>query len=526
MPPLTTGRLCSLLTVLLTLVGPLSAQDGVESGRVNGLITDLADQPIVGAVVTLRQVANPGATPQDVETGSKGRWSMANLASGRWELVVKSRGFRTSRGWVDLREGEAPQTVTVALRPLGEVTPIFATNPQSVTNWIEMGNDLLEQGQPERARGEYEKALTMLPFASRPEVLRAIARTHYLQEHWEESISALEDALLIESEDETTRQLYRSVSMQLNRSEVAEAFLSELGSGEEIKSDPLPDQVAVDPALNDSRLAELPVEPPIAGRTGRYRTRFDQVSPLGGMEVLIERLGIDEQYVRKIDPQGGRYAIDEESFQVYVPEQQPPRGAYGLFIWISPLPFGGFASDEVRDVLEAKGLIWIGADHSGNSRPVWYRVLLALDAVHNAKRYYDIDVRRIYAAGYSGGGRVASTLAQLYPDIFRGGFSFFGCDYWHRVAIPHMPGAHWPAAFPPPSRSDAKAIRSSNRFVLLTGELDFNRSQTKGVYTQMKDDGFEHLKLLVIPGASHYHRVENEWIEQGIDFLDSGIESR
>lgn len=526
MPPLTTGRLCSLLTVLLTLVGPLSAQDGVESGRVSGLITDLADQPVAGAVVTLRQVANPGARSLGVETGSKGRWSMANLASGRWELVVKSRGFRTSRGWVDLGEGEAPQTVTVALRPLGEVTPIFATNPQSVTNWIEMGNDLLEQGQPERARAEYEKALTMLPSASRPEVLRAIARTHYLQEHWEESISALEDALLIESEDETTRQLYRSVSIQLNRIEEAEAFLSALATGEEMRADPLPNRVVADPTIDDSRLTELPVESPTAGRTGRYRTRFDQVNPLAGMEVLVERLGIDEQYVQKIDPQGGRYAIAEESFQVYVPEQQPPRGAYGLFVWISPLPFGGYAADEVRDVLEAKRLIWIGADHSDNRRPVWYRVHLALDAVHNAKRYYDIDVRRIYAAGYSGGGRVASTLAQLYPDTFRGGFSFFGCDYWHQVAIPHMPGAHWPAAFPPPSRSDAKAIMSSSRFVLLTGELDFNRSQTKGTYRQMMDDGFEHLELLVIPGASHYHRVENQWIERGIDFLDSGIESR
>lgn len=440
--------------------------------------------------------------------------------------MVKARDFRTTQGWVDVREGEPTPVVSVALRPLGEITPILATSSQSITNWIELGNDLLEQGYPERARGEYEKALTVLPIASRPEVLRAVARTYYLQERWEESVQRLESALLIEPEDEMSMQLYRSVSIQLNRSEEAEAFLATLGRPSDKEIDPSPSAVVGDPLADESRMIELSVEPPVAGRTGRFRTRFDQVSPGDGLETLVDRLGIDQQYVQQNDPQGGRYDLQDESFQVYVPQREPPERGYGLLVWISPLPFGGFARDEVREVLEDKGLIWIGADRSGNRRPLWYRVLLALDAVHNSERYYDIDLERIYAAGYSGGGRVASTLAQLYPEVFRGGFSFFGCDYWQRVAIPHMPGAHWPAAYPEPSRSEARAVRQRSRFVLLTGELDFNRSQTKGTYRQMTVDGFEFVKLLVIPGASHYQAVENEWIARGIEILDSGVESR
>ena len=58
------------------------------------------------------------------------------------------------------------------MRPLAEVSPSFAENPQSIIGFVEMGNDLLEQGHFERARREYTKAALALPEESRPEILR------------------------------------------------------------------------------------------------------------------------------------------------------------------------------------------------------------------------------------------------------------------------------------------------------------------------------------------------------------------
>ncbi len=518
MPTLSTRSPSIALLAFLMLAVSLAAQEHPPAARVAGRITDLDDRPVAAASVTVARSQAPAST-RSVVTDAQGRWALVEVSTGRWEITVKARGFRTSVGWFDVsRTGADP--VSVALRPLDEVTPIFGTSVQSITNWIEMGNDLLEQGYPERARQEYEKALTMLPVESQPEVLRAVARTHYLQQEWDPCVAALEQALLLAPEDATSRQLYRSVAMQLNRSEQAEAFLSSLDQGQVAGLGPEPGETMADPLANDTRLDELPVEPPAAGRRGRYRVVFDQSSPQGGLPLLVERLGIDQEYVEENDPAGGRYDLRVESFQVYVPEGEPPAAGFGLLVWISPLPYGGFARDEVREVLDEKGLIWVGADHSGNLRPLWFRVLLALDAVHNMQRYYRIDTDRIYAAGYSGGGRVTSTLALLYAEVFRGGFSLFGCDYWQPVAIAHMPGAHWPAAFPAPSREIARSVKQSSRLVLLTGELDFNRSQTRAIFNQMVDDGFQNVEILTIPGASHYHPVENEWFARGIEFLD------
>lgn len=166
---------------------------------------------------------------------------------------------------------------------------------------------------------------------------------------------------------------------------------------------------------------------------------------------------------------------------------------------------------KARDYRTSLG--WIDADNAGNLLPSWFRMMLALDAVHNLDVNYPVDEQQIYAAGYSGGGRIASSLAQLYPEVFRGGLSLFGCDYMDKLSIPFKPGAHWPAAYPPPPPERLRALKKDGRFVLITGELDFNRAQTKATYERMRGDGFENVAALVIPGASHYHQVERDWLD-------------
>ena len=69
---------------------------------------------------------------------------------------------------------------------------------------------------------------------------------------------------------------------------------------------------------------------------------------------FVERLGVDQQYVDENDPGGGDYDLRDESFQIYVPEGEVPLQGFGLFVWISPLPFGDLTRDEVRAVLEAQ----------------------------------------------------------------------------------------------------------------------------------------------------------------------------
>ena len=55
--------------------------------------------------------------------------------------------------------------------------------------------------------------------------------------------------------------------------------------------------------------------------------------------------------------------------------------------------------------------------------------------------------------------------------------------------------------------------------MLLTGELDFNRAQTRKTYLKMLDDGFEHVLYLQVPGASHYDHPDEATLTQGFSFL-------
>jgi hypothetical protein len=169
---------------------------------------------------------------------------------------------------------------------------------------------------------------------------------------------------------------------------------------------------------------ERPLLPPEPHREGRYRTAFTERSPLSDPGVVFGRHGGTAEDVRDTDPSLGHYDLAQETFEVYVPEGYEPAGdaapSYGLLVWVSPTSFGGVERPDLQAALDAERLLWVGANGAGNPRFTWNRVGLALDAAHAMAALYDLDPERIYAAGYSGGGRIASALGMLFPEVFRG----------------------------------------------------------------------------------------------------------
>ena len=520
--------------LLLPLVGVLlvssaGAQSWVGEAEVRGVVTDIDEQPIVGALVTLSPVDQPELWSSSVETDTRGRWRIGGIPSTRWRVTIKAKDFVTVEGWVESADGPTA-AVEVWMRPLAEVTAAFAESSSSVVRWLEKANTLLEQGQYEAAREEYEKALGALPRMSWPQVLQSMARTHYLQGESAKALTTLEWALAIDPRDQTSAQLYSVLLEQLGRSTEATEFLEEIQTMTPAELEALADRSSeVSPAvvarsLSPARQLEPPIEEARAGRTGSYRVRFVDESPHASLEILLERLDLDRAEVERLDPAGGRYDLQDESFTVFVPPSYSPDAEYGLFVWISPTPFGGFASLEMQEALEAANLIWVGADDAGNGRALWYRYLLALEAVHNMRQLYRIDEASVFVGGYSGGGRVTSGLAMLFPEVFRGGYSMSGCDYPERLAVPDKPGAHWPPGFPAPAKPVFREVKAKSRFVLLAGELDFNRAQTRKTYLRMLDDGFENVLYLQVAGASHYDHPDEETLTRGFRFLTSASE--
>jgi predicted esterase len=254
-------------------------------------------------------------------------------------------------------------------------------------------------------------------------------------------------------------------------------------------------------------------------RRGTFDVSFQQQSPLSPIEKQNGRWHI------RVEP-AQRYKLADEGFQVVVPETNASDSAksWGLLVWIN----AGKRGDPPRQwlpVINDHHLIWIGADNSGNDRALGVRFGLALDAVFNMKQRYTIDETRVYVAGVSGGGKAASMIALLYPDVFTGAVPISGAAYFRSIPVPSDPGKVWPAAFQAPGSLLLDRAKRGSRFALLTGSEDFNREPVHEIYTAgFQKDHFEHVEYIEVPGMGH-GVPETKWLEQAVQSLDAAAEA-
>ncbi len=210
-----------------------------------------------------------------------------------------------------------------------------------------------------------------------------------------------------------------------------------------------------------------------------------------------------------------KYKIANESFRTIVPASYSTNEAWGLFVWISPGNDAWIPADWMAE-LEAHRLLFVGANKTGNNRAPVDRARLALDATANMLRQYTIDCRRVYIAGFSGGARMASILGVSYPEIFAGALCVCGVDFYQYV--PTASGGYYTITYVPNARPLAVAKQSS-RFVLLTGESDMNRQNTKDVLEKgFQYNRFRNVLYLEVPGMAHAI-PSAAYLSHALDFL-------
>jgi dienelactone hydrolase len=241
----------------------------------------------------------------------------------------------------------------------------------------------------------------------------------------------------------------------------------------------------------------------------RRDVQFTVATPFASTAEIAQRMGYQGMRLPEMD-------ISREKFQLVVPEAYSMNAEWGLLVWISP-------SDAVRipagweAELGKHRLLVISAYKSGNNRQVTDRFRLALDAASNVCGQFRIDHRRIYIAGFSGGARAASMLAVPYADIFKGTLCVCGVNFYRDITGPA--NETYPAAYTPGTLMLSLA-RKSRRFVLLTGEMDFNRENTKVILEKgFKRDGFNHVFYLEVPGMKHGLPGPAEF-SRALDYLD------
>jgi predicted esterase len=213
------------------------------------------------------------------------------------------------------------------------------------------------------------------------------------------------------------------------------------------------------------------------------------------------------------------YDVSMEKFDIIVPKKYKKGDPHGLFIWVSPSDAPSL-SPEWEAVLAEKKLIFVGAHNSGNKREVFARMRMAVDANDNLRELYDIDDKRVYVSGFSGGARVASMLGVTYADMFTGAIAFMGVNFYTDIVSLDKTEV-FESRYVPHDEIAALA-KAERRYVLVTGEKDFNLKNTSAVYENgFKKEGFKSVELMNVPGQGH-QPPKAEWLKKAIEFLDAG----
>ena len=166
--------LVSMVIVALSLLLP--AQDYKGKGRLAGIVTDEAGNPLEGVTVKLFSL-----TAQDgisVRTDKNGKWLAAWIRSGGWNVDFAKVGFAPKKISVEISESKKNPDVEVKL---AKVEGLALTD--DIMSQLGNGNDLFEKADYAGALAVYEKILADFPDAY--PIHMNIGNCHFAQEKYD-----------------------------------------------------------------------------------------------------------------------------------------------------------------------------------------------------------------------------------------------------------------------------------------------------------------------------------------------------
>ncbi len=230
-------------------------------------------------------------------------------------------------------------------------------------------------------------------------------------------------------------------------------------------------------------LALLPLAPGPALAAGPPLTGFQAEVTVTGPTRLDWRFaaaGFGPKAARVPDV----YDSSAQRYQLYVPPKYDRARAWPLVVFVSP------GDDPLgwrfwQKPCEESGMLFCAAYGAGNNCPPGQRIRTVLDMFDDVRRHYRIDPDQTYLCGFSGGGRVACTIAFALPECFGGVVPVCGTN--------------------PLNSLDYLRHRVEDRLsvALVTGETDFNRTELEGyMYPLLRSLGVR-ARLWVAPKTGH-----------------------
>lgn len=173
-----------------------------------------------------------------------------------------------------------------------------------------------------------------------------------------------------------------------------------------------------------------------------------------------------------------------QHFQLFVPKNYKADREWPLIVFISPGddPLGWRYWEKV---CTKRDFLFCAPFAAGNNCPAGQRVRIVLDMLDQVRRDYRIDADRTYLTGFSGGGRMACTIAFHLPEFFGGVLPCCGTN--------------------PLARLDYLRHRAQDRLSIafVTGESDFNRAENEKFMAPLTRQVSIRTQLTVVPKLGH-----------------------
>lgn len=283
-------------------------------------------------------------------------------------------------------------------------------------------------------------------------------------------------------------------------------------------------------------LAGLAANPPApeAPATGRMRLRFDERSPHNTPENIIQRTrpqlggGVSAWTVSDEERARLSYDVHDYEFDVIVPPRYKRGVPHGLFIWIGQcdlqnawLPI--LAKHKLIASVPEDPRIPVDKKIAHVSKtPPDVRVGLALDAVHNLSKRYDIDERRVYVGGFSAGGALAANLLRGFPEVFSGVCCFISGEFYvcpmdadgKTESTTIVDGASW--------HCPIEEAKQNAKIVLMRGEIDKMRETVawgRADAEALRLEGFTRVTYIELPKWPHFPPTA-PWFDRAMNALE------
>jgi hypothetical protein len=209
----------------------------------------------------------------------------------------------------------------------------------------------------------------------------------------------------------------------------------------------------------------------------------------------------------------GDYDSRKQRYQLYVPATYDRARSWPLVVFISPGddPLGWRSWQKP---CEEAGLLFCAAFGAGNNCPPGQRTRIVLDMLDDVRRHYHINPDETYLTGFSGGGRMACSIAFALPEYFGGVAPVCGTNPLHRLAyLGHRVQDRLSVAF-------------------VTGANDFNRGENEDYMAPLFQDLGIRSKLWVLPAVGHalpppaVLKEVHEWLAADLKRRQADVKAR